>query len=349
MSLIHSSSLTAIKNLVNDLPSLKKSKWLKKSFKTLIRIVEKKELDRLEWKILTGTLKDLEKGFKTFSDYRNKRKITVFGSARTPINSPEYILARDFSQAISKLGFMVLTGSGGGIMRAGNEGATAENSFGLNIKLPFEQSANKFILNDPKLINFKYFFTRKLFFLKESDAVVLFPGGFGTQDEAFETITLCQTGKQPLIPIVLIDKPGGKYWQNWHNYLVENLLRRGYIQEDDIKMYQITDNVEEACKIITDFYRVYHSSRYIQDLFVIRLNYELTNAQIAELNDKFADILLSGKIERRIPLPSEKDDLKLPQIAFHLQGRKFSRLYQMINLINTFPCKESPYCLPQYR
>jgi len=292
MSLVHSSSLTAIKNIVNNLPTTKKGKWLKKSLKTLIRIVEKKELDRLEWKILTGTLKDLEKGFKTFSDYRNKRKITVFGSARTPIDSPEYILAREFSQAISELGFMVLTGSGGGIMEAGNEGATAENSFGLNIKLPFEQTANKFIINDPKLINFKYFFTRKLFFLKESDAIALFPGGFGTQDEVFETITLCQTGKQPLIPLVLIDKPGGKYWQNWHNYLVENLLGEGYIQEDDIKMYQITDNVESACKIVTDFYRVYHSSRYIQDLFMIRLNYDLTNDQIAQLNDKFADILL---------------------------------------------------------
>lgn len=349
MSLVDSSSLTALKNLLNNLPSTKKSKWLKKSFKTLIRIVEKKELDRLEWKILTGTLKDLEKGFKTFSDYKHKRKITVFGSARTPIDSPEYILAREFSQAISDLGFMVLTGSGEGIMAAGNEGATAENSFGLNIKLPFEQTANKFIINDHKLINFKYFFTRKLFFLKESDAIALFPGGFGTQDEAFETITLCQTGRQPLIPLVLIDKPGGKYWHNWHNYLVENLLADGYIQEDDTKMYQITDNVESACKIVTDFYRVYHSSRYIDDLFMIRLNYDLTDAQIAQLNDKFADILLSGKIERRIPPTSEKDDLKLPQIAFHLQGKKFSRLYQMINLINSFPYEESPYCLPQYR
>lgn len=349
MSLADSSSLTTIQNLVDNLPNIKKSKWLKKSFKTLIRIVEKKELDRLEWKILTGTLKDLEKGFKTFSNYRNKRKITVFGSARTPIDSPEYILARDFSQAISQLGFMVLTGSGGGIMMAGNEGATAANSFGLNIKLPFEQTANKFILNDPKLINFKYFFTRKLFFLKESDAIALFPGGFGTQDEAFETVTLCQTGRQPLIPLVLIDKPGGKYWHNWHHYLLENLLAQGYIDEDDTKMYQITDNVQSACKIITDFYRVYHSSRYVKDLFVIRLNYDLTDSQIAQLNEQFADILLSGKIERRIPPPSEKDHLKLPQIAFHLQGRKFSRLYQMINLINTFPCQTSPYCLPQYR
>ncbi|MBD2392724.1 LOG family protein [Cyanobacterium aponinum FACHB-4101] len=349
MSLVNSPSLATIKNLVKNLPNTKKSKWLKKSFKTLIRIVEKKELDRLEWKILTGTLKDLERGFQTFSDYRNRRKITVFGSARAPVDSPEYLIARDFAHAISQLGFMVLTGAGGGIMEAGNEGASSNNSFGLNIKLPFEQTANKFIFNDPKLINFKYFFTRKLFFLKESDAIALFPGGFGTQDEAFETITLCQTGRQPLIPLVLIDKPGGKYWHNWHNYLVENLLARGYIQEDDIKMYQITDDVESACEIITNFYRVYHSSRYIEDLFVIRLNYDLTDAQLQELNDSFADVLSGGKIERRRPTKSEQDSLNLPQIAFHLQAKKFSRLYQMIQLINTFSCEESPYCLPQYR
>lgn len=342
-------SLTKIKDLLTNIPSHQHSRLLEKAFKTFLKIAKKKDLDSLDWKILAGTLKDLEKGFNTFSAYKNYRKITIFGSARTPVNTPEYILAQELAQEITKLGFMVLTGAGGGIMEAGNKGATAANSFGLNIKLPFEQSANPFIIDDPKLINFKYFFTRKLFFLKETDAIALLPGGLGTQDEAFETMTLCQTGRQPLIPLVLIDKPGGKYWHNWHNYLVENLLSEGYIEEEDIKIYNITDNVTSACEIIQQFYRVYHSSRYVKDLFVISLNYELTDAQIDQLNEHFQDILVGGKIDRSNVLESKKDNRALPHIGFHLKSRKFTRLYQMINMINSFPCEESPYCLPQYR
>lgn len=339
-----------LQRLLNKLPNYDGNKWLKRSLKTLAKIVKKDKIDSLEWKILTATLKDLEKGFRIFSDYSHYRKITIFGSARTSVNTLEYNIAKDFAQEVTELGFMVLTGAGGGIMAAGNEGATAENSFGLNIKLPFEQNPNSFIENDPKLINFKYFFTRKLFFLKESDAIALFPGGFGTQDEAFETITLCQTGRQPPIPLVLIDKPGGNYWQSWHNYICDHLLEGGYIQPEDTQLYTITDNVDTACKIIQEFYRVYHSCRYVKDLFVMRLNYDLTATQIEELNEKFSDILMTGKIEK-ITI-SEKEKVQtphLPSIGFYLQPRKFSRLYQMINLINTFPCEDSPYCPPQYR
>lgn len=339
-----------LQRLLNKLPNYDNNKWLKRSLKTLAKIVKKDEIDSLEWKILTATLKDLEKGFRIFSDYGHYRKITIFGSARTPVDTLEYNIAKDFAQEVTELGFMVLTGAGGGIMAAGNEGATAENSFGLNIKLPFEQNPNSFIKNDPKLINFKYFFTRKLFFLKESDAIALFPGGFGTQDEAFETITLCQTGRQPPIPLVLIDKPGGNYWQSWHNYICDHLLEGGYIQAEDTQLYTITDNVDTACKTIQEFYRVYHSCRYVKDLFVMRLNYDLTATQIEELNEKFSDILITGKIEK-IPTPRKEkaETPHLPGIGFDLQSRKFSRLYQMINLINTFPCEDSPYCPPQYR
>jgi uncharacterized protein (TIGR00730 family) len=339
-----------IQRLLNKLPNYDGNKWLKRSLKTLAKIVKKNKIDTLEWKILTATLKDLEKGFRVFSNYTHYRKITIFGSARTSADALEYKLARDFAQEITKLGFMVLTGAGGGIMAAGNEGATAEKSFGLNVKLPFEQSANSFIENDPKLIRFKYFFTRKLFFLKESDGIVLFPGGFGTQDEAFETITLCQTGRQPPIPLVLMDKPDGNYWKSWHDYICDHLLENGYIQPEDTEIYTITDNVDTACKVIQEFYRVYHSCRYVKDLFVMRLNYDLIATQIEQLNDKFSDILMAGKIEKIPTSGKEKAETALlPSIGFYLQPRKFSRLYQMINFINTLPCEDSTYCSPQYR
>ncbi|MBL1208336.1 LOG family protein [Geminocystis sp. GBBB08] len=339
-----------LQRLLNKLPDYENNKWLKRSLKILAKIVKKNQVDSLEWKILTATLKDLEKGFRVFSDYRQCRKITIFGSARTPVDTLEYKLAKDFAQKVTELGFMVLTGAGGGIMAAGNQGATSKKSFGLNIKLPFEQNANSFIKNDPKLISFKYFFTRKLFFLKESDAIVLFPGGFGTQDEAFETITLCQTGRQPPIPLILIDKPEGNYWKSWHNYICDHLLENGYIQPEDTQIYTITDNVESACKAIQEFYRVYHSCRYLKDLFVMRLNYDLTPLEIEQLNEKFSDILIKGKIEK-LPTPQKQkaETDYLPGISFYLQSRKFSRLYSMINVINTFPCQDSPYCQPQYR
>jgi predicted Rossmann-fold nucleotide-binding protein len=223
-------------------------------------------------------------------------------------------------------------------MEAGNKGAGAEHSFGLNVKLPFEQSANDFIKNDHKLINFKYFFTRKLFFLKETDAIALFPGGFGTQDEAFETLTLCQTGKQPPVPLILIDKPGGNYWHNWHNYICNNLLAEGYINIEDTEIYTITDNIETACEVITDFYKAYHSSLYLKDYFLIRLNCELKNEQIEELNDKFSDLLSEGKITKVTNSKHSGNDTidDLPCIGFHFNERKFSRLYQMIKMINSY-------------
>ncbi|GFE70670.1 hypothetical protein CFPU101_32800 [Chroococcus sp. FPU101] len=197
-------------DLVRHLPTLKHGPWIKRALEVLVRMSDE-EIDRLDWKILTASLEDLERGFQTFYPYRHTRKVTIFGSARILPSSTGYQLAVDFARRVTQLGFMVLTGAGGGIMQAGNEGAGRSHSFGLNIDLPFEQDANPYISGDPKLINFKYFFTRKLFFLRESDVVALFPGGFGTQDEAFETLTLCQTGKYGPAPLLLIDEPGGDY------------------------------------------------------------------------------------------------------------------------------------------
>jgi uncharacterized protein (TIGR00730 family) len=323
--------------LLAHLPHNQHSKWLKKAFKILIKLAYE-DLDCLEWKILSATLKDLEKGFKIFAPYHHIRKISIFGSARTSPETSEYRLAVEFAKQITELGFMVLTGAGHGIMQAGNEGAGKKHSFGLNVKLPFEQYPNRFIADDSKLINFKYFFTRKLFFLKESDAIALFPGGFGTQDEAFETITLCQTGRKSPIPLVLIDELGGTYWHNWHKYICNNLIAKGFISSDDVHIYTITDDLEVACHSIREFYLVYHSSRYVEELFVIRLNYDLSDEQVEKLNQDFRDILLKGRIEKTKAFLQELGDEteNLPRLAFYFNPKKLGRLYQMIKVINKF-------------
>lgn len=313
----------------------KHRKLIERALGVLLRISQE-SIERLDWKILTATLEDLEKGFQGFHDYRHIRKISIFGSARISPHTEEYEMAVQFARCITKLGFMVITGAGKGIMQAGNEGAGRENSFGLNIQLPFEQSANEAIDGDEKLINFKYFFTRKLFFLRESDAIALFPGGFGTQDEAFETLTLCQTGKYGPAPLVLIDKPGGDYWQNWNQYVCQHLVARGLVSEDDPSIYTITDSLETACNTIRDFYRVYHSSRYVQDHFVIRVNCELSDTVVAQLNEEFSDILSRGTIKKSKALPQEIGDETedLPRLVFYFNQKSLGRLYQMIDKIN---------------
>ena len=231
---------------------------------------------------------------------------------------------------------MVITGGGGGIMQAGNEGAGAGQSFGLNIHLPFEQGANDHIEGQDKLVTFKYFFTRKLFFLKESDALAVFPGGFGTQDEIFECLTLIQTGKSTPIPIVLIDKAGGDYWKNWVSYVEKNLLGQGLISRDDLSLFTVTDRLDVAYDAIASFYQVYHSSRYVDELLVIRLKSDLSDEAVHELNERFSDILVKGNIEKSSALPQElKDETStLPRLTLHFNQRDLGRMYEMIRAIN---------------
>jgi hypothetical protein len=321
--------------LLENLPHHQHRQLIERALATLVSIASQ-ETDRLDWKILTASLEDLAKGFNTFYPYRHVRKIAIFGSARTPKDTPEYQMATDFACQITKLGFMVITGAGGGIMQAGNEGAGTANSFGLNIKLPFEQNANSAIAQDPKLIDFKYFFTRKLFFLRESDAIALFPGGFGTQDEAFETLTLCQTGKYGPVPLVLIAPPGVDYWQSWHEYIYKKLLVKGLISPDDTSLYTITDRLDVACNTIREFYCVYHSSRYVGQQFVMRLNSELSDATVEQLNVDFADLLSQGRIVKSSALPEEKGDEteNLPRLVFYFNQKNLGRLYQLITTIN---------------
>ncbi len=312
---------------------------------TLLRMTEE-DISRLDWKILRASLQDMEGAFQVFHHYRHVRKIAVFGSARLPEESEEYQMAVEFAHCAAQQGFMVMTGAGGGIMEAANKGAGAERSFGLNIELPFEQSSNPFIEGDSKLINFKYFFTRKLFFLREADAVALFPGGFGTQDEAFECLTLSQTGKSPPVPVVLIDKPGGSYWKDWDQYIQSQLMANQLVSPGDDSLYTITDNLDVACEAITGFYKVYHSSRYVKDQLIIRLNHPITDEQVAQLNQGFSDILVKGQIEKSEMLPEEMQHQQpqpqqvldqtehLPRLRLQFNQRDQGRLYQMIAAIN---------------
>ncbi|KYC36240.1 cytochrome D ubiquinol oxidase subunit II [Scytonema hofmannii PCC 7110] len=321
--------------LFEHLPTSKNRQYVMQALSTIVHLA-KSEIDRLDWKILSAALADMERGFELFYAYRHVRKVTIFGSARLSSESPEYRMAYDFARRVSELGFMVMTGGGGGIMQAGNEGAGRENSFGLNIQLPFEQTANPVIEGDPKLIHFKYFFTRKLFLLKESDAVALFPGGFGTQDEAFECMTLSQTGKFGPVPVVLIDFPGGDYWRSWSEYINEQLVKKGLVSPDDPSLYTVTDDLDVACNAITGFFQVYHSSRYVGDRLVIRLKSELSDAEVEQLNAKFSDILVKERIEKSQALPQEAQDetFNLPRLVLYFNQRDLGRMYQLIATIN---------------
>lgn len=288
-------------------------------------------------KILNRAMQELRHAFRIFAPYRQIRKVSIFGSTRVEESDPYYRLARSLAQGLAEAGFMVITGAGPGIMQAGHEGAGRDKSFGVNIRLPSAQLANRFIRDDPKLMNFHFFFTRKLMFVKEADAVVIFPGGFGTQDELFESITLVQTGKSQLLPIVLMDLPDGTYWSRWQEFLRDDLLKRGYIGENEINLVKILTSAEAAAKEITGFYRNYHSYRFVKQDLVIRLNHLPPPALIDRLNREFADIITDGEIGPTEPLPEEAEDLDtlhLHRLLVRFNRADFARLRQMIDAIN---------------
>ena len=289
-------------------------------------------------RVIQTTVRELRYAFRLFAPYNDKRKVTIFGSARTRPDKLEYKQALDFGQKIVKAGFMVITGAGPGIMHAGHEGAGSEHSFGANIRLPWEQSANPVIREDKKLVTFKYFFTRKLIFIRHSDAIVLFPGGFGTMDEGYEAITLMQTGKSQLMPLVLVDKPGGTYWRTWDKNIREHLLRDQLISPEDLNLYHITDDTDEAVKIVTRFYRNFHSTRFVRDQLVVRLHHAPTETALAALNEDFSDLILSGTISAVAATPEEvadQDQLGLARIGFVFNRRDYGRLRQLIDALNT--------------
>jgi uncharacterized protein (TIGR00730 family) len=294
------------------------------------------DVTRLDRKIVNSALKEMRYAFRVFAPYRSVRKVSLFGSARTRAGDPEYVTARDFSQKIAEEGWMVVTGAGPGIMEAGNEGAGAARSFGVNIRLPFEAKPNPAIADDPKLINFKYFFTRKLMFIKEADAFVLLPGGFGTLDEAFELLTLVQTGKSDPHPIVLLDTPGGTYWKAWDDFVHDHLIARGLISAGDTAIYKRTDDVSVAVAEISGFYRNYHSLRFHGQTLVLRMLRVPDEQTLAAWSEEFSDMLRSAIVVTE-PLREETRDhdaLDLKRVSFDFDRMSYGRLRTLINRVN---------------
>jgi uncharacterized protein (TIGR00730 family) len=292
-------------------------------------------------KLLNSTLKELRHAFRVFAPWAHVRKVAVFGSARTAPEHPDFEQARRFAERMVESGWMVITGAGEGIMGAAQGGAGRAASFGVNIRLPFEQHANEVIAGDPKLINFRYFFSRKLAFVKNSHAIALFPGGFGTHDEGFEALTLIQTGKSEMLPVVFVDSPGGSYWRDWQEYLRSHLLERRLISEDDLALFKVTDSVEEAVAEVTGFYRNYHSSRYVREWLVIRVREAPGTAELAALNDEFADVVAEGAIEVRGALPEEGGEADpFPRVLLRFDRKQMGRLRQLIDRLNTLAAPE---------
>ena len=295
------------------------------------------DVDRADRKLVNAALKELRYAFHVFAPYRTIPKATIFGSARIQPGDPAYECAKQLGAAMAERDWMVMTGAGPGIMAAGLEGAGAENSFGINIMLPFEASANEVIADDPKLINFRYFFTRKVTFMKETAGYAILPGGFGTMDEAFELLTLMQTGKSSLAPVVLLDPAGSTYWERWHDFVVKELLAGGLISEADMGLVKITNSVTEAADELTRFYRTYHSSRAVGQRLVLRLKREVSDAELDALNTEFADIIEDGAIERIETTDSElrdRDHVDLPRIAFRFNRHGYARLRLLIDALN---------------
>ena len=327
----------AIQELIAGAGSSPDADLLTQMVTTVLKLQDEK-VDRGDLKILNTTLKELRWAFRVFRPYRATRKVSVFGSARTPKQDSSYREAKQFGKLMAKSNWMVITGGSTGIMQAGNEGAGAEHSFGANIRLPFEQKANPVLEYDRKLINFKYFFTRKLIFVKESDAICLFPGGFGTLDEGFEALTLVQTGKMMPRPIVLVEGKRGIYWSAWFSFIKRAMVKAGMINPEDTSLFQIVKSAQEAHDVIVHFYSNYHSMRFAGDYLVIRLQKELRSADLKQLNIGFKDIVLKGKIESSNALPAEAGEenlTHLPRLVFRFDRKSYGRLKQMIDVINT--------------
>jgi len=311
--------------------------------------------DTGELKLLAAAMKEMRYAYRVFGQYAGTHKVTIFGSARTPADHPDYAAAVDFSKIMGAAGWMVITGAGDGIMKAGHEGPGRQASFGVAIRLPFETTANEVIAGDEKLIHFRYFFTRKLMFLSQAEAVVCFPGGFGTMDECFETLTLVQTGKASIIPIVFVEgepvegrttsggdprKAVANYWGGWVEFIEGQLLNRGWISPEDEHLYYVARDPEDAAKHVLHFYSTYHSSRYVRDDLVIRMKRPLPESAVVALNEEFGVLVRSGKIVQRGPYPAETDHLELPRIAFTHTRHKYGLVRRLIDRINEIGARE---------
>ncbi len=292
---------------------------------------------RGDLKLANSALKEMRYAFAVFEPYRSARKAAIFGSARTTRDDPLYTQTVALARGLADHDWMVITGAGPGIMEAGIEGAGAANSFGVSIRLPFEAATTQFLADDPKLVNFRYFFTRKVTFVKESHAFVVLPGGFGTLDEGFELLTLVQTGKAPPVPIVLLDVPGGTFWLSWMQFVERELRARGYISPEDDHLVKITDDVTAALDEIMNFYSNYHSLRFVDGDLVLRMQRMPSDEALDALNRDFADMLASGRIEPATASRAEIADNDVPDLArikMRFDRHSYPRLRELIDRLN---------------
>lgn len=333
------SIVRGIENLIEQCgksPESFEADLVKQMIQTSLRLMLEGH-DTGQLKLITRALKEMRYAYNIFNLHKKEsRCISIFGSARTPEHHPDYLAAKSFGGEIARKGWMCITGAAEGIMKAGHEGSTPESGFGLSIRLPFETVSASLMEGDPKLIIFRYFFTRKLMFLSHSDAVAVFPGGFGTLDELFEVLTLIQTGKTAIIPIVLVEGVDGQYWRNWEDYLEKYIFANGWVSPEDKNFYYIAFSEQDAVQHVLKFYRRYHSSRYVKNLLVIRLLSPLSKTQVAALEKKFASLIQSGGMEISGPLPEENDFLELPRLIFYHNRKNYGLLREMIDAINEF-------------
>ena len=326
-----------VRQLVRDWGAEKSPELIEEMIVTALKMA-RDQMGVADLKLINRSVKEMRYAAKVFAPYHHLRKVVVFGSGRTLPGAPEFELAEDFAREMVAQNYMVITGGGDGIMGAAQRGAGREHSFGLNIRLPFEQRANEIIEGDPKLINFNYFFTRKLNFVKETHAFASFPGGFGTLDETFEVLTLMQTGKARVIPVVLLDRPDGTYWKTWMKFVTEHLFKLGFVSPEDFYLFKILHSVKDATAEIAQFYNVYHSARWVGEELVIRICRRLSNNAIVDLNEKFADIVRTGKIVQSNALRQEKNEPEiwdLPRLILTPHRRSFGRFRQLIDAINS--------------
>jgi len=328
-----------IRDMVRDRGAAEQEALLCQEMMTTVLKLIDEDTHRGGLKIINSALKELRYGLKMFAPYSNIRKVSAFGSARTPKSWPEYKLAKQFGKRMAEEGFMVITGGASGIMEAANVGAGEKKSFGLNIRLPQEQEGNPILAKNKKFMTFKYFFTRKLMFVKESDALALFPGGFGTHDEGFEALTLIQTGKSDPLPVIMLEAKGRPYWKEYFTFVKKRLLGSGYISPEDLSFFKYTTDVEEAVQEIKRFYSNYHSSRFVKDLFLLRVH-RVSPELIKELNHHFSGILRAkGRFQMMEALPEEGNEaeiLNLPRIALPFNRMSYGKIRQAIDLINNY-------------
>ncbi len=328
---------TAIADLIRMVGGIKSPELIREMIIAALKAGQEDD-DKADLKLMNTTLKEMRFTGKIFGPYSHVKKVTVFGSARTKPDAAAYRMAVQLGRELKAAGYMVITGGGPGIMQAVNEGAGAEHSFGVNIRLPFEQKANPIIHGNPRSITYKYFFNRKVAFLKEAHAVALFPGGFGTLDEAMETLTLVQTGKRDLMPLILIDPPGSTYWYHWLEFLKTELMAPGYISPEDFSLFDRVESTAEAVRRIDHFYRQFHSLRYVDDKLVIRMNRSLTPAAFEKIRDTFGNILVPGGVivlsEHLPEEENERDIIHLPRLVIDFSRQNFGRLRRLIDMMN---------------